>query len=202
MQVACIESGPKDREQIKAFLKALCELAAKEGADAAGDISCQPLPWVTREAKPPEVPPEKRSIHWPEPAYPRDDLKQALGKFQYAVVFRVDCGKTGADPAARDQDRQAALLKVYTIASKLESTAFYGGYHLALSLAAGNCREVFCGMEEKCRALKKGSPCRHPLRARLSMEACGLDVREIAARAGWAVSGAGDEYLMGMVFLD
>ncbi|MEW6079873.1 MAG: DUF2284 domain-containing protein [Thermodesulfobacteriota bacterium] len=193
MKVACIESGPKNREKTKTFLKELCELAVNEGADAAGEISCQALPFADQDEKPSEVLPEKRSRHWPEPVYPKDDLKLALQKFRHAVIFRVESGKGGGDPG-----RCEALLKVYTIASKLESAGFYGGYHLALGLAAGSCREVFCGKEEKCQALKNGSPCRHPLRARVSMEACGLDVREIAARAGWT----GEGFLVGMVFVD
>lgn len=197
MKVARIESGRRAREKTAAFLKALCALAVKEGAEDAREIACQPLPFADREEKPPGTPPDKRSRHWPAPLYPRDDLEPAFRAFPHAVVFRVDPGK-----GIGDQDRREALLTVYTITAKLESAGFYGGYHLTLGLAAGNCREVFCATEEKCQALKKGSPCRHPLKARVSMEACGLDIQEIAARAGWAASEAGKNYLMGMVFVD
>jgi predicted metal-binding protein len=197
MKVVRIEANPRDEKQVQAFLKALCELAVKEGADDARAIDCRPLPFAGREEKPPEAPPEKRSRHWPVPLYPKDDFLPALRAFGHAVVFRVDTGR-----GATDQGRRESLLKVYAIAMKLESAGFYGGYHLALGLAAGNCREVFCAGEEKCRALKRGSSCRHPLKARVSMEACGLDVSKIAARAGWAAPEAGEDYFVGMVLVD
>ncbi len=77
-------------------------------------------------------------------------------------------------------------MKTYEIISKIESQAFFDGYHLALGFACGPCKKFFCDKKE-CSALIPGQPCRHPLRARGSMEGVGMDVFTMATKAGWDV---------------
>jgi len=175
------------------MLESLLELCTDEGAHACSVIECGDLVFVDRSSTLQDVPDEERSIFWPVPRFPRDSIEDAVGLYRRAVVFgmRVDAAQSRID----------VMRTVYDIASRVESACFYGGYYLAIGLAAGNCKEAFCAGEKKCQALTVGKPCLHPLRSRPSIEACGLDPGAIAAMAGW------DDYepnafLMGMVFVD
>lgn len=57
----------------------------------------------------------------------------------------------------------------------LEKRAFLGGYHKAFAFTAGHC--------PVCDQCPEDGDCRFPSKARPSMEACGIDVYETAARA-------------------
>lgn len=66
------------------------------------------------------------------------------------------------------------------IAVKLERQAFLDGYYKAFALGAGPC--------DLCRtcALDDGE-CRHPEKARPSMEGCGIDVYRTARNNGYPI---------------
>jgi len=90
----------------------------------------------------------------------------------------------------RDRDtikeRVDAYQKMYEMVSDIESAAFYDGHYLAFGFAAGSCRHTFCGKMDTCQAME-GKKCRHSLIARPSMEAVGIDVYQMVARAGWDI---------------
>ena len=69
-------------------------------------------------------------------------------------------------------------VNVHEVMFELERAAFLMGYYSAFALASGPC--PYC---EEC-TLKEGS-CRHPERARPSMEACGIDVYATSRNAGY-----------------
>lgn len=181
-----------DSARLDGLLESLQGLCDEAGAHACAVITCKDLPFADRSASPQDVPDEERSIFWPVPRFPKDSLEDTLKMYDKAVVFAMQVENEGS--------RIEVMRKIYDIASRVESACFYGGYYLAIGLAAGNCKEVFCGDEKKCQALTVGKACRYPLRSRPSIEACGLDLEAIAAKAGW------DDYepnafLMGMVFV-
>ncbi|KXA99225.1 hypothetical protein AKJ41_05770 [candidate division MSBL1 archaeon SCGC-AAA259O05] len=60
----------------------------------------------------------------------------------------------------------------------LEREAFLSGYYKSFALAAGPCN--FC---EECNL----EECKHPHKARPSMEACGIDVYKTARNAGYHI---------------
>ncbi len=133
-----------------------------------------------------------RSIHWPRPIYPYDDIEEAIATYRWGILFKV-CPKNTADAfgststgtgdnsgTVRDAHR-----KVFEIAAFLESECFYKGYHLAMALASTDCREVFCNEEPSCAALSKGRACIHPYKARPSLQACGINPYRLAERVGW-----------------
>ena len=184
--------GGDDTSRLDGMLESLLGLCAKEGAHACAVIACGDLSFVERPAAMQDVPGEERSIFWPVPRFPRDSIEDAVGLYRKAVVFAVRAGAA--------QSRTDAMRKVYDIASRVESACFYGGYYLAIGLAAGNCKEVFCAGEKKCQALTVGKACLHPLRSRPSIEACGLDPGAVAAVAGWD-DYEPDAFLVGMVFV-
>jgi hypothetical protein len=55
-----------------------------------------------------------------------------------------------------------------------------------LGFACGACKYLFCATEP-CSALVPGKGCRHPGRARGSMECAGMDVFTMAAKSGWDI---------------
>jgi predicted metal-binding protein len=195
--------------RLKKALDELCELALEEGAHECAVIECEDLVIKEISSDIPDVPVEDRSIFWPQVCFPKDSIQDAIWQYSWAVVFRLDVdgeesseegGGDGASPARR-YSLQAADEQVFRIAGRVESASFYKGFYLAMGLAAGNCKDVFCKTEKKCQALTVGKSCRHPLKPRPSLEACGLDLRDIAERAGWKDLDEGT-FLMGMVFID
>ena len=70
--------------------------------------------------------------------------------------------------------------------SEIESKAFYDGHYLAFGFAAGSCRHTFCGQMDSCQAME-GKKCRFSLVSRPSMEAVGIDVYQMVAKAGWDI---------------
>lgn len=202
MEVARVRATRTDLERLRKDAEALCRQALEEGAQDARVIPCRGLRFRKGKgagggrgqagAKP--------SLHWPSPSYPLDSLKEGLGRYRLAVVFRVQAQESGPEK------EKEALEELYRLVSRLESACFYKGYHLALGLASGNCRDVFCSSERRCQAMIKGKPCLHPNKARPSIEACGLDPAALAAslepsrsekRGRQASSG-----LLGIVFVD
>ncbi len=67
---------------------------------------------------------------------------------------------------------------VTDIAVELEENIFLSGYYKALAFGAGP-----CGLCSRCD-LKE---CKHPEKARPSMEACGIDVFKTARKAGFPI---------------
>lgn len=182
--------------QLEQLLESLFELAANEGADACATIECKDLAFEELPADTQEVPAEERSIFWPRVRFPIDSIQNAIRRYGRAVVFRVNIESRGSPDSPEEEQK-----KVYKIAGLMESACFYGGYYLSIGLAAGNCMDVFCGSEEGCQALGMGKPCLHPLRARPSIKACGLDPEEIATNAGWK-DYSDKTFLTGMVLID
>ncbi|MFW6189824.1 MAG: DUF2284 domain-containing protein [Planctomycetota bacterium] len=63
------------------------------------------------------------------------------------------------------------------VLAEIERRVFLSGHYRAFAMAEGPCR--------LCDPCPLEPPCRHPHRARPSMEACGIDVYETAHRAGF-----------------
>ena len=211
MEIArVIPRGDDDYEpRLKKALEELCELALEEGAHECAVIDCEGLVLKDISDDIPDVPVEERSIFWPQVCFPKDSIQDAIRLYSWAVVFRLNIdgegssgggGGDGALSASRYYTK-AADEQVFRIAGRVESASLYKGFYLAIGLAAGNCKDVFCKTEKKCQALTVGKPCRHPLKPRPSIEACGLDPGDIAGRAGWKDFDEGS-FLMGMVFID
>jgi predicted metal-binding protein len=69
------------------------------------------------------------------------------------------------------------------VVNELERQAFRDGYHLAMGLGGGSCKDYLCqGLT--CQFLDSGR-CRFPHRARPAMEAFGIDVTTLLNKVGW-----------------
>ncbi len=74
-------------------------------------------------------------------------------------------------------DRPRLGSKLRNIVAGLEREIFLDGYYKAFGMASGPCRF--------CKACDTQEPCKHPYRARPSMEACGIDVYQTAKNCGF-----------------
>jgi predicted metal-binding protein len=70
-------------------------------------------------------------------------------------------------------------MKLHKTVHKVEAQAFSMGYRFAAGFISGSCR--LC---PECVAVHSHGPCRHPFRARPSMEAVGIDAYQTAKNAG------------------
>jgi predicted metal-binding protein len=124
----------------------------------------------------------------PPHAIDLDMAREIAKKFHYAIFSRLEVPSENiAGCEARDKRLVGPPhIKTHEIVSKIESEAFFDGYHLALGLACGPCKALFCPNLE-CSALISGQGCRHPLRARTSMEGFGIDVFTLATKVGWDI---------------
>ena len=122
----------------------------------------------------------------PPHAIDLDLLRKIVNNFRYAIFIYLKvpseemCGTDWQKVATR------SALKLFKIVSKIESEAFYDGYHLALGFGSGPCILYFCQNQE-CTTLLSGQACRHSLRARSAMEGVGMDVFTMATKVGWDV---------------
>jgi len=127
------------------------------------------------------------NAHCPPHALDLNEVRTVVGKYRYGLFTRVDVpADEFAGPTVMRNSSKRGFFRTHELVTKLESAAFYDGYHLALAFASGPCKSVFCPAES-CSALTTGGACRHPSRARGAMECAGMDVFTMAARAGWDV---------------
>jgi predicted metal-binding protein len=119
-----------------------------------------------------------------------DVTSRIVSEFRYGILLQLDAE---VDDFVGDQWRKKHVpieIKHKEIVAKLESRAFYMGFHLSMGFAAGECS--LCLPHSPCSVLK-GFDCSHPLQARPAMEACGFDVFTISRRVGWKIVPIGHE---------
>lgn len=101
-------------------------------------------------------------------------FREALARYETAILVQVRArlDKTKSDP-------YLPARQLHEIVNMGEKYAFESGSRFALGLIGGCCR--LC---ETCVAADSGRACRHPFKARPSMEAMGIDVQATAEKAG------------------
>jgi len=139
------------------------------------------VPRCLRAGETPNCPP-----HAPEIGLIRD----ALARFSWAVLFKCDVKpiEAYAPGAGQTKEEKRRVLSFHRQGSDviyaLEKAAYRDGYHLAMGLGGGSCKDYLCqGMI--CQFLDSGR-CRFPQRARPAMEAMGIDVVDLLNKVGWA----------------
>ena len=140
------------------------------------------VPRCLRAGETPNCPPHAPDL---------DLVRRALGLYSWAMLIKCDVKpisdyapkKTGT----KEEQRKTLLFhqKSSEVVYKLESQAYKDGYHLAMGLGGGSCKDYLCqGLV--CQFLDSGR-CRFPQRARPAMEAMGIDVTSLINKVGWNV---------------
>ena len=193
-----------DPKQLEQDLDSLRKLALEMGASEVSVLQGSDLLFSESLRKRVQTDHSYPSIHWPL-EYPKDDLELGIRAFQRGLFFctRASPGMPdyGGGPVA-DPAHREAILRVYEICALLESESFYMGYPLAIGLAMGNCRAIFCPDERSCWASVKGRKCVQPYKGRPSMEAAGIDAPAMARALKWKAPGKkADPLLAGLVMV-
>lgn len=184
--------GSDKDKKLGSFLEKLCQFSLEKGATAVGIISVNEIEFNEENT---EHDIQNESLYWPYVTFNKDPISKILKAFKKALVFKI-CYLNSSSV-----NRLDTIKKVYEIAGKGEAYCFYNGYHLAVSLAAENCRTIYCQKENDCQSLTRGCGCRYPLIARPSIEACRLDRSKIIEILKWETDESKQNF-MGMVFVD
>lgn len=102
-----------------------------------------------------------------------DQMRRVVSEYKHAVL--VHFVRQSGHKSRKGIDFRK--ITVTQFVADLERRIFLDGYYKAWGMGAGPC--------ELCRTSAKG--CRHPRRARPSMEACGIDVYATARKAGFPI---------------
>jgi predicted metal-binding protein len=123
----------------------------------------------------------------PPYAMEMDQVRKIVDRFRYGIFINVRVPSHDiAGKKITKKSRTPYQKKLAEIVSKIESEAFYDGYHLAVGFGSGSCKRLFCP-ETDCVALIPGKPCVHPYKARSAMEAVGMDAFTMATKFGWEI---------------
>jgi predicted metal-binding protein len=156
-------------DMLKPFTLRACELGAYE-AKIINAATVLTAPWVRLKCR---FGCELYGLgyccppHTPTP----HEMREVIACYEHALLFH--CTKLGSPTR---------------IACDLEREIFLEGYHKAIGLGSG-----------PCRICRKCSPkgCKHPDRARPSMEACGIDVFATVRTNGFPIEVLKDETCTG-----
>ncbi|MBM4447483.1 MAG: DUF2284 domain-containing protein [Chloroflexi bacterium] len=113
-----------------------------------------------------------------------DVIRKAFARFSWGILL-----KTHIEPienyASKSGQEQSLLFhqKSGKIVYEIEKLAYKHGYHLAMGLGGGSCKDYLCrGLI--CQFMDSGR-CRFPHQARPAMEAMGIDVFDLISKVGW-----------------
>lgn len=180
----------RNEDDLKENLRRYCENVLALGATQATIVSAGDIPVdrrITLKCQVPRCFGYGTGAHCPPNTLAPDELREILKKYEWAVFFTMDVpSKVIVRDRNTIKERVDAYQKVYKMVSEIESKAFYDGHYLAFGFAAGSCRHTFCGQMDTCQAME-GKKCRFSLVSRPSMEAVGIDVYQMVARAGWDI---------------
>jgi len=113
-----------------------------------------------------------------------DVVRKAFAKFSWGILLKTHLEPMGNYTPKSGQEQNLLFHKKSgEIVYELERLAYKQGYHLAMGLGGGSCKDYLCrGLI--CQFLDSGR-CRFPLQARPAMEAMGIDVVDLISKVGW-----------------
>jgi predicted metal-binding protein len=143
----------------------------------------------------PRCPRAGQSPYCPPNSPKPDFMRKVFSQYQKALVFKRDIWPI-EDYIASSVSRHTEIeshykgkysfhRKTWEIVGRLESYAQSRGYYLSMGFSAGDCKNSLCA-NLPC-AVMQNEDCRHPLWARPSMEAVGIDVFDLAKKLGWEI---------------
>ena len=191
------------RENVEQDLTRLCDLALELGASNARAFDAKDVVVDERVRLKCRIPIcDDYGINLmcpPHLGVSVSDFALILSKYRVALLLQVDCPipqemqqliesepghltdlyQNNAFMASYNETITRAKMKLHEIVNRVEAAGFSMGYRFATGFIGGSCR--LCA---ECVARSSNEPCRHPFKARPSMEAMGIDVVQTAANAG------------------
>ncbi len=136
----------------------------------------------------PKCPGYSTNANCPPYAMKLDEVRKLLDNFHNCIFIRMEIPPEIITGKASYQQKRLIKyrIKLAEITAKIESNAFYDGYHLAIGFGNGSCKQIFCPKDD-CKVLVTGQSCPHRLKSRSPMEAVGMDVYKMATKAGWDI---------------
>lgn len=168
----------------------LLRFAISQGADDAKIISAQEVPVKEEFVRHCEsCGGFGKSAHCPPHAMKSSAFKNILRQHSHVLIFKTNV----PTEMLLTHKRHKFIRKLHLMAAQTELFARSRGFPRARGLAGGSCKPLFCGEHEGCRILenrdasgnKDKNGCRHPDSARTSMSAFGIDIFQMAEKAGW-----------------
>jgi len=163
----------------------LADAAVKQGAAAVAWISIRNIVLDERVRLKCQIPlcdSFGRNLMCPPRLPEVSEFRAMLSLFSQALLVQVTA-PLAAKPARNKKDVYLPAKKLHALINRVEKMAFEEGYYFATGLIGGCCR--LC---PECVAVTGETKCRHPFRARPSMEAMGIDVMTTLDRAGISCS--------------
>lgn len=165
-------------------IEALQTLALSLGASACGLLDATDLVVEERFAlmcgAPTPCPSYGLAPGCPPHAPSVQAFRKELAGYRQLLVFKIDTPM--ADLLG--ENRLEIARTIHRLAATLEGSAQRHGLR-ARGMAAGSCKELFCGDEQACVVLSQAMGCRHPDLARPSISAVGVDFAALAGKLGW-----------------
>lgn len=184
--------GTRDKQVIMQDLERFKALALEWGASEAAVIPAADVVVDERVRLKCTVPRCLRAGETPNcPPYAPDLelVRAAFNHFEWAVLVRCDVApiEAYAPGSGKTKEERRQTLSFHEqsgeVVYKLERQAYKDGYHLTMGFGGGSCKDYLCkGL--LCQFIDSGR-CRFPHRARPAMEAMGIDVIDLANKAGW-----------------
>jgi len=218
-------------QRLESYLKFLCQKALELGASEAVAIAVSDIVVDERTRLKCLVPLCSfygTNLMCPPNVMPASEFKEILKKYHGAILVKLDNAPPGLpegltnpvepeevweiiksvrnkvnEPQTVVTEYARALRgnqeRLCKISGQIESLCIREGYHFAAGLSAGGC--FLC---DECVGVKPGLPCRHPFKARPSMEALGIDVVATAKKAGMQLNFAQNEARgwVGLILVD
>ncbi len=159
---------------------AIAIAAASVEVDERVRLKCT-IPRCTRAGETPNCPPYAPEL---------DMVRKAIARYSSAILFKCEVAPISdyvpGRGTTRAEQRQTLLFhkKGSDIVYGIERQAYKDGYHLAMGLGGGSCKDYLC-QGQICQFIDSGR-CRFPQRSRPAIEAMGIDVTKLINGAGWS----------------
>ncbi|HHY36898.1 MAG TPA: DUF2284 domain-containing protein [Firmicutes bacterium] len=167
-------------------LRQVEEAARQEGADRARVLPARDIvidERVRLKCLVPLCPNYGRNLMCPPNLPGVEEFRRIARLYQWALLLQV-LGATSEKGEGPEKDLVYSYAdKLHRVVNSLERRLQGMGFLLAAGFIGGSCR--LC---EECVGQGSREPCRHPFRARPSMEAMGVNVAATAAKAGLGIA--------------
>ena len=188
--------------EIEKNLARLCKLAMELGATNAKSFNAKGVVVDERVRLKCLIPPcDDYGLNLMCPPYVMSvkEFREIFSKYQWTILIQIETPFTTEMKKQIKQAKEVSELyaskkfantykknfdpvrsKLHNIINKVEAQATMLGYRFATGFIGGSCK--LC--PECVATVNSEEPCRHPFRARPSMEAMGIDVYKTAENAG------------------